>query len=278
MLKGQVFARQLFENQIFALFINTFLNGKNGIINNYMNGMSVTYAGTNVTVNSGAICIQGRFLTEDTSTTITAGTNSAYCKLVVEIDLDQINTESDFNQGSYKIISSTTGYPALTQSDIVNNNAGVYQYELARFQTSSNEISNFQDMRSFLDFDSIYAEIQRYIDSIEDQSGLVTRNDIAYINNSIIIPANSYNIETINYPSNFNKNNSVEISFGLARAGDSTGKGFNFVGNFEDSGDLLANAYKRRVNLTDEGIRIAVQNPTASELNLDYKLVLLRIT
>ena len=36
MLKGHVFAKQIFGNQIFALFINTFLNGKNGISNNYL--------------------------------------------------------------------------------------------------------------------------------------------------------------------------------------------------------------------------------------------------
>ena len=37
MLKGHVFSRQLFGNPIFALFINTFLNGQNGISDNYKN-------------------------------------------------------------------------------------------------------------------------------------------------------------------------------------------------------------------------------------------------
>lgn len=35
MLKGHVFSKQLFGNPIFALFINTFLNGINGVSNNY---------------------------------------------------------------------------------------------------------------------------------------------------------------------------------------------------------------------------------------------------
>lgn len=168
MLKGHVFEKQIFGNQIFALFIDTFLNGVNGVSNNYKNGMKVTYSGSTVTVQSGAVCIQGRFLEEDTNTTVSAGTNSAYCKLVIEVDLDKQNTESEFLQGEYKIITSSTGYPSLTQNDIVKNNSGVYQYELARFRTGTNGITEFSDRRTFLDFNSIYSEIQQHIDDIDD--------------------------------------------------------------------------------------------------------------
>lgn len=159
MLKGHVFSKQLFGNPIFALFINTFLNGINGVSNNYKNGMAITYNGSTITIDSGAVCIQGRFLEEDTYTTLSAGTNTAYCKLVIEIDLDKENTESEFTQASYKIITSTSAYPNLTQSNIVKNVAGIYQYELARFKTSASGISDFQDMRTFLDFTSIYSKI-----------------------------------------------------------------------------------------------------------------------
>ena len=76
MLKGHVFKDQIFENQIFALFINTFLDGHNGVVNNYKNSMEISYSGSNLTINSGAICIQGRFLEEDTNTTLDAGTNN----------------------------------------------------------------------------------------------------------------------------------------------------------------------------------------------------------
>lgn len=169
MLKGQVFAKQLFENQIFALFINTFLDGRNGVSDNYKDGMEITYSGSNVTIASGAVCIQGRFLNEDTSTTLDAGTSNMYCRLVIEIDLDKTNTESDFQQGYYKILTSSTGYPALTQSDIVKNNAGVYQYELAQFRTSANGISDFVDKRTFLNFDTIYEAIQTEYRSILDE-------------------------------------------------------------------------------------------------------------
>ncbi len=160
MLKGHVFSKQLFGNPIFALFINTFLNGKNGVSNNYKNGMAVSFSGPNITIQSGAVCIQGRFLEEDSYTTIPAGTDSAYCKLVIEIDLDKQNSESEFVQGAYKIVKGSGSYPALTQTDIVKNNSGIYQYELARFRTSSSGILEFQDMRTFLDFQSIYDAIQ----------------------------------------------------------------------------------------------------------------------
>lgn len=161
MLKGYVFSKQLFENPIFALFINTFLNGENGVSNNYLNGMEVTYSGSTLTVNSGAVCIQGRLLGEDTSTQIATGTNNAYCKLVIEIDLDKQNTESQLNQASYKVITSASGYPTLTQTNIVKNVSGIYQYELARFRTTASGITDFQDMRTFLDFDSIFKEIRK---------------------------------------------------------------------------------------------------------------------
>ncbi len=186
MLKGHVFSKQIFGNPIFALFINTFLNGKDGVSNNYKNGMQVTYSGSNVTVASGAVCIQGRFLEEDTGSTVPAGIDTAYCKLVIEVNLDLQNTESQFNQASYKVVKSASGYPNLTQTNIVKNNAGIYQYELARFRTNASGITEFQDKRTFLDFDSIYDEMEaeygavlqqlkNELESIEDQSNVLLK-------------------------------------------------------------------------------------------------------
>lgn len=202
MLKGHVFKEQVFGNQIFALFINTFLNGQNGVSNNYKNGMVVTYSGHSVTVDSGAVCIQGRFLEEDTSTEVDVGTDNNYCKLVIEIDLDRQNTEEQLAQAFYKILKNSSGYPVLTQSDIVKDNAGVYQYELARFKTSENGISDFQDMRTFLDFNSIYEqiktqwqllinELEEEIDNVKDGSAYVLKSDLTekveLINNEDVI-------------------------------------------------------------------------------------------
>lgn len=200
MLKGHVFKKQIFGNQIFALFINTFLNGQNGVSNNYKNGMQVTASGSTLTVQSGAVCIQGRFLEEDTSTQISAGTDTSYCKLVIEINLSLDNTENEFKQASYKIVKSSSGYPTLTQNDIVKNNEGIYQYELARFKTTANGITNLQDMRTFLDFNSIYSaiqteyraklsELEQELASVEDGSAYILKEtrEILYENNDVRI-------------------------------------------------------------------------------------------
>ena len=178
MLKGHVFNQQLFGNEMFALFMNTFLGGHNGILQGYKNGMSLSYNNFNVTIASGAVCVQGRFLEEDSTTTVIATNTTGYARLVLEIDLDRINTELEFNQGTFKIITDTSGYPALTQTDIVNNNSGVYQYSLARFKTSTAGITDFVDERTFLDFDSIYDEIETIIQNIESGSIYALKEDV----------------------------------------------------------------------------------------------------
>lgn len=160
MLKGHVFKKQRFGNEIFALFIDTFLNKKCGIAENYKEKMKVTASGRTLTVASGCVCVRGRFIEEDTSTSISTGTDTAYCKLVVEIDLSKENTEDELLQVNYKVLKSTSAYPNLTQTDIVANNKGVYQYELAQFKTTTAGITDLVDKRTYLDFSSIYTQIQ----------------------------------------------------------------------------------------------------------------------
>lgn len=166
MLKGHVFKEQVFGNQIFALFADTFLDKKCGIFN-YKNNMKLTIANNKITVYSGCICIRGRLLEEDTYTEIETDTDTAFCKLVIEINLDKENTDVSFKQATYRIIKGITGYPNLTQNNIVANNSGVYQFELARFKTSNNGIESFKDMKTFIDFNSIYTEIREKIKQIE---------------------------------------------------------------------------------------------------------------
>jgi len=240
MLKGDVFANQIFENQIFALFMNTFLNGENGVCNGYKNSMAVTYSGSDLTIDSGAICIQGRFLEEDTTSTITASTDNTFCKLVIEIDLDKVNTDEEFNQGYYKIIKGAGSYPALTQTDIVNNVSGVYQYELARFKASTTGITDFVDMRTFIDFASIYAEIQQHIQDIDDGSlfllktgGTISGNltvsgtltnlanyipssDFAVLTGSISLTDGTGSVTGISYPAGFTQSNCVPVAYGCS--------------------------------------------------------------
>ena len=225
MLKGHVFKEQIFANQIFALFINTFLNGADGVSNNYKNGMQVTYSGSTLSIQSGAVCIQGRFLEEDTSTDISTGTDSSYCKLVIEIDLDKQNTEEELVQATYKIVKSTSGYPALTQSNIVENNSGVYQFELARFRTSLNGITDFEDRRTFLDFNSIYAkiksdyeavleELEEELANVQDGSAYVLKTQMEGVKKGKVVYENEDGtVSTINITENIFDYKEAEIEY-----------------------------------------------------------------
>ena len=158
MLKGHVFLYQIFGNEICAKIFDTLGLSKNGILKDYGDEMEVTYSGSNVTVSSGVAMIGGRPVQETSSTTIDAGTNTLFCKLVLTVNLDAENTSADFNQGYYEIVTNPTDYPALTQEDIVNNNSGKYQFELARFKTAIDGITDFVDTREFLSLDLVEFE------------------------------------------------------------------------------------------------------------------------
>lgn len=268
MLKGYVFSQQIFPSEIFALFMNTFLNGVDGVSNNYLDGMELSYSGSNVTVSSGVVCIQGRFLGEDAYTTLNAGTNNLYCKLVIEVNLDNTNTASDFNQASYKIITSSSGYPNLTQNNIVKNNAGIYQYELARFQTTSNGITNFQDMRTFLDFESIYQIIQDEIDNIKNGSSFVPKSNFAVLTGTIPLTNGSGNVNT-NYPTGFNSSNCVVISIGI----DIMSNNYYTFNNSSSTSSIF------EVRFSSENINIRVKSidRIGTSNTKNYKLVLMKI-
>lgn len=216
MLKGQTFSEQVFESKIYSLFTNIYLSGRNGVARDYKNGMAVSYSGSNVTISSGAICIQGRILEEDSSTTLNAGTSLQYCKLVIEVDLDKTNTENDFQQGTYKIVTGESSYPSLTQTDIANNASGKYQYELARFRTSSNGISDFQDMRTFL----------------ESSTEFKKNSDFAVMSINIPISTAERTVIEEVLPEGFTATNSVVISI-VSSLGNSYRESYYPAGGYE---------------------------------------------
>lgn len=190
MLKGHVFKKQRFGNEVFALFIDTFLNQRCGIAQNYKNKMEVTASGEILTISSGCVCIRGRFIEEDTSTSLSVGTDTSYCRLVIEVDLSKENTDNELLQVSYKILKGSNNYPTLTQTDIVANNNGIYQYELAQFRTTSAGITDLVDKRTYLDFTGIYAEIQTeyraVLEELEEELAGV-RDGSAYVLKSTIL-------------------------------------------------------------------------------------------
>ena len=280
MLKGHVFSKQIFNNSIFALFINTFLSGKDGVSNNYKNGMEVTYSGRNISIDTGAVCIQGRFLEEDSLTQLSTGTDNAFCKLVIEIDLNKQNTETSFVQGAYKIIKSTSNYPNLTQTNIVKNNAGIYQYELARFKTTSAGISEFEDRRTFLDFETIYTyiendyknvleELQEQLNGIKNQSNIMFKDMVKTVEGTVDL-TNGAGSTTVPYPNGFAQNNCVLISAAIKIVGDN----YDYFKINNNSDSLLG------ARLTQNNIRFECSNESGigSSGIKDFKIVLMKVS
>lgn len=180
MLKGYIFKEQTFNNEVCALIFNEYLNNQDGIFGNYKNGMAVSKSGSNVTIASGVGIIKGRAVGEDSTTTLDAGTTDMYCKLVIEIDLDKVNTSSSFLQASYKILKSSSAYPSLTQDNIIGTNSGVYQYEMARFKTGINGITDFQDMRTYIDIPTLLELVEEAIENIEEGSAFMLRPTVLF--------------------------------------------------------------------------------------------------
>ena len=86
------------------------------------------------------------------------------------------NTDTNFTQGQFRILTGQSSYPALTQQKLTEN-TGIYQYEFARFRALSTGITDFVDNRTFLDYNSIFEYIENQIEMIEDNSLYVTKND-----------------------------------------------------------------------------------------------------
>lgn len=293
MLKGHVFSKQIFENPIFALWIDTLLDGKCGV-GPYKNKMKVTSNGSTLTVQSGTVCIKGRFVEEDTSTPIAASTDNAYCILVIEVDLDKTNTESELNQVAYKIVKSSSGYPTLTQTDIVKNNAGIYQYELARFRTGTTGITDFKDTRTFLDFESIYAsmqaeyrtildELKGELENVESGSSYVLKNNIATLTGTV-----NKEGAVINYPAGFNKDNCVCISAMLQNQINPNGTWALGNAGIFNSSSYVVGSMPTAIILAEQ-IRIDLRNVNITEGdnqgvyaslevgNFNYKITLMKI-
>lgn len=153
MIKGHTYDKQLYNSVAHRLINREFLSNKNGILNQGSK-CSMTHTTNSVTVNDGFIVVQGGITEIEYSNTINIELDNSYCRLVYELDLSKVNDESNFNQGTLKVISSASEYPILTQQTLTEN-SGIYQYELAQFKATSTGITDFVDKRSYLRNDII---------------------------------------------------------------------------------------------------------------------------
>lgn len=184
MLKGHSYDKQVYYSVVDRLINNTFLNGTNGIFSDIGNKCNLSYTNNSVTINNGFFIVQGGITEVVDSETLSVVLDGSYCVLVYEIDMSKVNTDVSFVQGQFKILTSQSSYPVLTQQ-ILTENSGVYQYEFARFKANSNGISEFKDSRTFINYDNIFQYIQEQIEMIEDNGLYVTKNEFDPIKSQV---------------------------------------------------------------------------------------------
>lgn len=140
-VRGVTFSRQTVSSNDDSHIYKLLLNGKEGATK----GCKMTYSKDDIYVSDGYFFISNRLVeipsTETISTPIVT-TGTYYCRLVFEIDLSKTNTNSSFEQGYFKILSSASAYPDIVQEDL-ENGGNVYQLPFAKFTKTVNGIGTF---------------------------------------------------------------------------------------------------------------------------------------
>lgn len=199
MIKGFRFTNQLANAEVDARIHQEFLNRNDGIFY----GMELSYTNTSITVAEGLCEIAGRPVAVIDSETVQVSTENLYCMLILEIDLSKESTKDIFDQVSFKLLTSSTSYPTVTQQDInqYNGTNDVYQIEFARFRSGTTGITDFKDTRKFLSFTGIYEqikgdcekvmeEIKQELKNIEDGSAYLLKKGDGKIEGNLEITDN----------------------------------------------------------------------------------------
>lgn len=140
-IRGITFSKQLVSANDDSHVFKTLLNGRKG----KTRGCGMTFATDDIYVSDGYFFASNRLIEVSSTETIATpvvSSGTTYCRLVFEIDLSKTNTNAEFNQGYFKILSSTTDYPGITQEDL-DNGGNVYQLPFARFTKSVSGIGSF---------------------------------------------------------------------------------------------------------------------------------------
>lgn len=140
-VRGITFSKQTVSSNDDSHIYKLLLNGREGTTK----GCKMTYSKDDIYISDGYFFISNRLAEVPSMETIstpivTTGTN--YCRLVFEIDLSKTNTNSSFEQGYFKILSSATAYPDIIQEDL-ENGGNVYQLPFAKFTKTVDGIGSF---------------------------------------------------------------------------------------------------------------------------------------
>lgn len=140
-IRGVTFSQQIVSSNDDSHVFKVMLGGRKG----RSRGCNMTYGTDDIFVSSGYFFAANRLVEISSSETIstpvvTSGTT--YCRLVFEIDLAKTNTNNEFNQGYFIVLTSDTSYPAITQEDH-ESGGNIYQLPFARFTKTASGIGSF---------------------------------------------------------------------------------------------------------------------------------------
>lgn len=140
-IRGITFQKQTVSSNDDSHIYKILLNGREGTTK----GCTMTFGKDDIYISDGYFFISNRLMEipsmETVSTPIVAS-GTSYCRLVFEIDLSKTNTNSKFEQGYFKILTSENSYPDIVQEDL-ENGGNVYQLPFARFTKTVDGIGSF---------------------------------------------------------------------------------------------------------------------------------------
>lgn len=142
-IRGITFSKQTVTSNDDAHINQILLAGKEG----RTKGCKMTFGKDDIYISEGYFFAANRLIQIPSPETIatpviTAGTT--YCRIVFEVDMRKVNTNLEFNQGYFKVLTSTLNYPEIVQEDI-ENGGNVYQLPFAKFVKTLNGIASFVD-------------------------------------------------------------------------------------------------------------------------------------
>lgn len=130
MIRGITYDKQFFKSSDFALMTKRFFRNNDGIVY----GCDITNTANTVVISKGYFATSGYYTCLSSAEVVQISKGGT---LVYEIDLGKVNTDTRFEQGSFKVID---GNPV--KSDLFADGL-IYQYPIARFNFTNNAISNF---------------------------------------------------------------------------------------------------------------------------------------
>lgn len=157
MINGITFSECLITSSDFAHFMYTMLGNTDGVTK----GCEISVANDLIYVQKGYFIQSGRMVqvvgTEELATP-EVQSGQLFCKVVFEIDLTKNNTADNFTQGYFKTLTSSAGYPEVTQEDM-DDGGMIYQMPWATYTKTVNGVGDFKDVRCVYDQESIWKVI-----------------------------------------------------------------------------------------------------------------------